>query len=499
VATRRGRSLREGSAFLLRGLRSPRRAIHLWWSLALRLPHLVTPYRFAGAAERLLEPFVEGDRPDEEAYADLVRYFAEGWELYRLPEGQGAAYPGLPSWSGREADELEGFSRAMPLFGAWVASGRDREIALPSGKVTDLPGAFARGLRAGTDPDAPTWWGPMTGQSNQRIVEAADIALALWLFRETAWERLTREEQRRVVRWLVQLRGCQGLDNNWHLFFVLVDRVLDSLGHGGELPSAPYRWERVKDFHLGDGWFCDGPEGRVDYYNAWGFHYALHWIDRIDPGWDPGFIRSCRRRFLAGYKHLIGPRGIPILGRSICYRMAAPAPLVFGHRTDPDVVSEGEARRALDAVWCFFVRRGAVRRGTVTQGYFGSDPSILDPYSGPASGLWSLRSLVAAFGHPTGDSFWRNPGTPLPVERAGFEIHLEGPGWIVRGDGETGTISIEVLDNPLDAAPRLEKVRAIQGLRSLAFGEALRPKNWAAAYGRRVYRSDRPFFLEAVS
>ena len=38
------------------------------------------------------------------------------------------------------------------------------------------------------------------------------------------------------------------------------------------------------EFYLGDGWFTDGPDGPVDYYNAWGFYYHIGWIHRMNPG-----------------------------------------------------------------------------------------------------------------------------------------------------------------------------------------------------------------------
>lgn len=390
-------------------------------------------------------------------------------------------------------DELEGFSRIMPLFGAWCASGRDPQLTLPGNKSISLPKEFERGLLAGTDPRSRSYWGDMPGKSNQRIVEAADIALALWLFRDTVWNSLPPDRRDQVVSWLALVDSCPGLDNNWHLFFVLIDRVLATLGYPGRISSAKAHYERIKEFHLGDGWFKDGPNGRVDFYNAWGFHYALDWIDKIDPDWDPEFIRDSLRKFLSGYKFLIGPEGIPIMGRSLCYRMAAPAPLVFGCERHSDIVSAGEARRALDTVWRYFIRHGALRHGGITQGYWDADPRLLDPYSGPASSLWSLRSLVASFYQPPENSFWRQSAERLPVESGDYELMLDGAQWRVRGYKSKRRIVVEVLNNPIDDAPELEPVRRRQTLRRIAEGKWLGPRNDEAKYGRRYYCSDKPF------
>jgi hypothetical protein len=384
----------------------------------------------------------------------------------------------------------------MPLFGAWCASGRDPNVILASGQTLSLVAEFERGLLAGTDPEAESYWGDMPGKSNQRIVEASDIALATWLFRDSVWNGLAPAERERVVDWLSLANGRPGLDNNWHLFFVLIDRVLEKLGHPGRIEGVRQRFERIKDFHLGDGWFSDGPTGRADFYNAWGFHYLLSWIDRIDPDWDPAFIRRTQAAFLTTYKHLIGPEGVPILGRSVHYRLAVPAPLVAGTESHPDIVSPGEARRALDVVWQHFVAHGALNRGVVTQGYYGTDPRIFDRYSGPASGLWSLRSLVMAYAYPPRHAFWQARPEPLPVEASDFDFVLQGPEWRVTGVRETGAIAIEVLNNPPDADPKLEPFGSLETLRNFAVGAPPRPKNRDAKYGRRVYRSDRPFMVD---
>lgn len=385
----------------------------------------------------------------------------------------------------------------MPLFGVWVYSGREPEVDLPSGTTLSLTREFKKGLVAGVDPSSPTYWGDMQGKYSHGVVEAADIALSTWLFRDAVWSGLSESDRTNVVQWLTQVNQCAGADNNWHLFYVLIDRVLSSLGYENQIDNSQGRYERIKDFHLGDGWFKDGPQGEVDYYNAWGFHYALYWIDHIDPEWDPDFIRECQRKFLSTYKFLIGPNGFPILGRSVPYRIAAPAPLVFGCSLHPDVVNEGEARRALDSTWCYFIRHGAVQRGTITQGYFGPDVRLLDAYSGPASSLWSLRSLIVALGYPRDSSFWRTESTSLPIERCDYEITLKGPDWRVYGNKDTNQITIEIPTNSSNRSASIDGVSFKRKILSVAYQDGnYRPGNKAAKYNRRYYHSEPPFMTE---
>lgn len=430
--------------------------------------------------------------PDRRCYTELFTYFVEGFERRRSRLGAGARYPGLPSGHGPAIDALEGFSRSAPLWGAWVCSGRPRVVGLSTGRDVDLVGLFRRGLLAGTDPASPEYWGDVRDR-DQRIVEAADIALGLWLFRSALWDELGNAERERVAAWLRQVHGKAVWDNNWHLFPVLVEAVLRSLGLEGDPAGAARHYARLKTFHRGEGWFSDGPGEVFDYYNAWGIHYALAWLQRIDPSWDPGFLSAVRSAFLAGYRYLIGPSGFPILGRSVCYRIAVSAPLVFGQETDPSVISPEEARRGLDATWSYFVTKGALRNGNVTQGYFGDDARVLENYSGPASGLWSTRSLVAAFSLPERTAFWTAPAGRLPVEEASYEVNIGPPGWRVTGDRESGAIRIEVLANNNAEDEPLDEPGVVDRLAGRLLRMARRPENRKAKYGRRFYGSDRPF------
>lgn len=358
-----------------------------------------------------------------------------------------------------------------------------------AGEVS-ISGLLRDGLLAGTDSCSDEFWGDIT-DNDLRIVEAADIALALWLSRHSVWASFELSQRDQIARWLQGVNGKATADNNWHLFIVLINCVLESLAAPFDEGERERRYRRVKDFYRGDGWFRDGASGKFDYYNAWGFHYPLLWIQHITPGWDKQFLDTARREFLSGYKFFFGPHGFPVLGRSICYRMAAPAPLVAAHTTDPDIVSVGEARRALDLVWRYFIQRGALRQGNVTQGYWGSDPRILDSYSGPASCLWSLRSLVAAFVNPSTSEFWRSSGEPLPVERGDFRFDLNAVGWVVEGTATSGDVRILVKGNT--TYPCIEPYRYGRRLIDILLGRGQRPSNGDAKYQRRSYSAAQPF------
>jgi hypothetical protein len=442
--------------------------------------------------EHWLKDFRSAEEPSQAAYEKLFCYFVEGFVHRRSPLGANARYAGWPSFNGPACDRLEGFSRFVPFIGGWLHGGRSPSVALSDGKPVMLPDLIRSGVLAGTDPSGAEYWGAI-GHRDQRIVEAADVALALWLSRDAVWAHLDPGERKQVAAWLYGVNGKKTADNNWHLFVVIVNVVLGSLGMPFERAETTRRYERFKSFYRGAGWFSDGPEDKFDYYAAWGIHYPLWWIRRIDPTFDPGFLRQAGREFAATYKFFFGPRGFPIMGRSACYRIAAPAPLVQAQHTDPDVVTPGEARRALDLTWRHFIGLGALCAGNVTQGYGRADPRILDNYSGPASCLWSLRSLVAAFSEKATTPFWRSSADLLPVESMDIKIHIAPAQWTVYGVRESAEIVIVQDGNSLPAPARLAPYRIVRRLRDIMMCRAGRPDNTIAKYAQTRYSNIAPF------
>jgi hypothetical protein len=447
--------------------------------------------RFPAERESLLEPFGSG-MPTSGAYEGLFRYFLNGFLTYRAPHGQAAYYPGLPSNHGARVDAMEGFTRFAPLAAAWLHSGRPARIQVAEGPAVDLPALIRDGILVGTDPGSPGYWGPIKDR-DQRTVEAADVALTLWLTRDSVWKHFSPSEKGRIQRWLTDGLAREVSDNNWHLFPTFVSLVMRELGQPVDLAPALQHYARFKTFYRGDGWFSDGPGKVYDYYNAWAIHYQLYWIDQVSPTWDPHFIRSSRREFLESYKQLMGPSGVPIRGRSICYRMAAPAPLVFDYASSSSSTKAGEARRALDLTWTYFIRRGAVRAGTITQGYCGADKRLLDNYSGPASCLWSLRSLIPAFAIPAGDAFWQGARGSLPIDRGNYRARIASIGWTIVGDAAAGTTALTADDSLPDSLTDVQSAPSWLQLKSLVTGRPYRPLNTEAKYQRGTYQSEPPF------
>ncbi len=193
---------------------------------------------------------------------------------------------------------------------------------------------------------------------------------------------------------------------------------------------------------------------------------------------------------------------MPILGRSVCYRMALPAPLVLGEWVGYTPLPPGQARRALAVMWRYFIANGGVEGGRVTQGYCGADLRFLDEYSGQGSCLWSLRSLVTALAHPPDAPFWRTPERALPIEEGGYSLRIPEPGWSVVGRAADQEVTIiqESAKTAATPPPRdygtvarmLDAMAAAYGL-TRELGGPWRPMNRGLGYSAPRYSSREPF------
>jgi len=451
-----------------------------------------------GPEEARIRQLVLGNQPIEARFVALFEYFANGFVRHAAPGYSRVQYGGLGSRNGYAMDGLEGFARTAPLLAAWIYSGRDATVGDPGGgRPSERVAMLRAGILGGVDPHSSEYWGGIRDQ-DQGIVEAADVARVLWLTRASIWDKLDSGQKRMICTWLLAGAGAQTPRSNWMLFPVVISVVLASLSPENASQEVLQRAHRVfadyKQYYLDHGWFYDRPHG-VDFYNAWGITYDLFWIHTVDPAFEPDFIGAALEKSADLTQHLVSPRGIPIMGRSICYRTAVPVPLVAATFLDSSRFPTGRAVRALDVVWRYFVANDSLRDGALTQGYFRADPRLLERYSGTGSCHWGLRSLVLAFMHPAGDRFWRASQEPLPVEEADYRLDLSKLGWIVEGHRASGEIIITIPRNPADVNT-IDEYSWTMRAQETFLRAPLRPGNSEIKYESRHYSSAAPFPLK---
>ncbi len=448
----------------------------------------------AGAEEAGVKAAFLSDAPAHDRYDALLKYFVRGFIRHAAPGFARIQYPGVGSGNSFKLSGLEGFARTAPLLAASVHSQGGSTVLDPaSGRRLDIVTLLKTGLLAGVDPRSAEYWGEIQ-DFDQRIVEAADIARILWLTKAQLWDSLTPEEQALITRWLMPATGARTFDNNWKLFPITVSLTLARLDESGAHAAlaraargkfAEYR----RRFYLEQGWFMDE---HVDFYNAWGITYELFWIHTIDPTFDSDFIAEAIKESALLTEHLISPNGIPIMGRSLCYRTAVPVPVIAESFFDPSEERAGHGLRALDAVWRYFVAHNSLQDGMLTQGYFEPDMRYLDLYSGTGSCHWGLRSLVLAFMQRADAPFWTDPPARLPIEVSDYQFKYGKLGWNIKGDKASGEIVIEIPANEdviYTPEPYTWRARVVEMLKRAPD----RPENQDMKYRARYYSSAKPF------
>ena len=425
----------------------------------------------------------------------LVSYVAEAFKHYSVWNYTHAYFPGSPSQQTSRLDAMEGCSRVIPTLAAWLHANGNNKVELYSldHEPLDIAEWLKQAFICGTDPKHAGYWGDIEDY-DQRICESADLALALWLSKTQVWATLSVIQQSQIVAWFEQVNDVKTVDNNWHLFPLTVQFVMKSLT--GKDRVQKDRYARIKEFYVGDGWFRDGAKGNYDYYNAWGFHYSLYWLDQIHPDFDPIFIRGALKSFSDKYRYFFTQQGFPMFGRSACYRLAATVPLLATLDSCNTMIPRaylGQFKRAFRTNVEYFITNGALKKGRPTQGLFCDDARLTDNYSGPASSFWSLRALNVAIYSGDKVGLWEAKEAPLEVEQESFMFSLNGPNMLVIGIKETQEVSVVFKEEySLQQSPmtrQLEKQPWIRQIKERLLGRADRPKNNLLRKGVTCYSS----------
>jgi hypothetical protein len=352
---------------------------------------------------------------------------------------------GQASNHGAQADRLESFARPCLLAAHWLASEPSSNEKLSR---QDLAAWFRRGLILGTDPSGAEYWGP-TANHHQHTVEMAALTLAFQMARPHLWEPLTKSEREQVMRWLASIRGA-GLHRNNHMFFnVMTLSFLAQEGHGrsADEPIMRHLLDVIEAMALGGGWFIDGMNETVDYYQAYAFHYYGPWWAKLYGHTDPKRAERWKdwaTDFLKDYVHFFAASGEnPPLGRSQCYRFAASAPFGLAEHCGIRSIPPGQARRVCTRNVNFFLQRDIWQeQGALSLGWTNEFPALTEAYSCAGSVYWAAKGFAPLL-LPPNHRFWKAKEEPLPSEQSDFQIAIPQAGLVVRShDGD-----VEILNN----------------------------------------------------
>lgn len=332
-----------------------------------------------------------------------------------------------PTWDGRDkrVAYMETFGRLMAGISPWLALPDDdteegkmrkqiREWALLSYKNAVNP----------DNPDFLLW----ETSSTQRLVDAAYLAESFLRAPEATWQQLDETTKKRYIERFQRLKVVRPAYNNWLLFRGLIEAFLMSVGEEADQYALTVAANKINEWYLSDGWYSDGPEFSLDYYNAYVIHpMYIEMLEVLNKHnfWTPvstGLAVKRMQRFNIFMERLISPEGTyPAFGRSVVYRMGAFQTLAMAAWKYglPEGLSNGQVRSALTAVMnnMFKVEGNFNEGGFLQLGFAGHQPELSNYYTNNGS-LYMTSLVFMPLGLPADHPFWTDASEPWTSQKA---------------------------------------------------------------------------------
>lgn len=246
-----------------------------------------------------------------------------------------------------------------------------------------------KAIKNAVDPSSPDYL-RFDGPGSQPLVDAAFFAEGLLRSEQGVWSQLDEVTRKRIIDGFISSRKIKPNESNWLMFSATVEAAL--LQFTGECQMEPieYALKKHKEWYKGDGWYGDGPNFHLDYYNSYVIQPMLMDVLEVlhNKNLDPENFYELQQKRLIRYaeqqEKMISPEGTyPIIGRSVTYRFGAFQALaqVALRKELPLYIEPGQVRCALTAV----MKRQLLpetfdKDGWLTLGVCGHQPELADSY-----------------------------------------------------------------------------------------------------------------------
>ena len=308
------------------------------------------------------------------------------------------------------------------------ATGRD---SVP-GYHGSISAPFIKAIIHGTDPDDPAFWGdPLP---NDQVGSA--FALGAYINPSVFWEPISKKDKKNILNYLQKQAFNQTYDNNHYLFHMVPVALLEKNGLNANREHLTQMFQRLLDWHRGDGWFIDGNNGGFDHYNLWGFHFFFQVLDKFDSKWHDQFgdqVKKESASFFETMPYLFGRDGGPIpWGRSLTYRFAGLSSIGWAELNGNCSLPPGQARRIASGELKYFWDHGCLGENKLLNiGYWGANAAVAESYISPGDPYWATQGLACLL-IPEGDPFWSQVEEPIPADGLGGTITLSGAELTIR-------------------------------------------------------------------
>lgn len=171
-----------------------------------------------------------------------------------------------PIWDGRDTRVayLETFGRLMAGVAPWLNLPDDNSEE--GKKRAQIRKWVLKSYANGVDPESPDYlhW----NIHSQNLVDAAYLAES-FLRCPSLWQSLDATTQQRYVKEFKSLRTILTPYNNWLLFRAMVEAFLLNVGEEADGYALGVATRKISEWYLSDGFYSDGPEFSLDYYNSY--------------------------------------------------------------------------------------------------------------------------------------------------------------------------------------------------------------------------------------
>ena len=343
----------------------------------------------------------------------------------------------IESKSSREDREqytyLEAFGRTLTGIAPWL------ELEGLTGEEAALQAEYRRmalqGMRNAVTPGTKDEMNFAHG--HQPIVDAAFLAHAILRAPKQLWHALPEEDKVNLVRKMKETRTRKPFLCNWLLFSAMIECFLHLAGEPDWDPMRIDMAVRMHfDWYKGDGFYGDGKDFHMDFYNSYVIHPMMIDILRHvqQEDWEWARMLPDAEKYGAHYatfmEHLIMPDGsYPILGRSNTYRFGAFHILAQAALEDllEPAITPAQVRCALTAVmqrimaFDNFDAEGFLRIGVC-----GHQPDMGEVYISTGS-LYLCLAAFLPLGLKEDAAFWADPDAPWTMKRmwAGEDMPCE--------------------------------------------------------------------------
>ena len=410
---------------LLKNSRSWRKANlnRLKWTLLIVL-FTIPALSFAQRNSRKDEAKPTSDRA---YWVDMLYRIAQP-VLSQMAEGklqQNMTLELSPIWDGRDTRVayLETFGRLMAGVAPWLNLPDDNS---EEGKKRAQIRKWAlKSYANGVDPESPDYlhW----NIHSQNLVDAAYLAES-FLRCPSLWQSLDATTQQRYVKEFKSLRTILTPYNNWLLFRTMVEAFLLNVGEEADGYALGVATRKISEWYLSDGFYSDGPEFSLDYYNSYVIHpMFIEVLEIMEPKGLYAPVKkelALRRmqRFNQLIERLISPEGtFPAIGRSATYRMGAFQSLAMSAWKYglPEGMTNGQVRHALTTVMknMFGVEGNFNKEGFLQLGFAGHQPDLADYYTNNGS-LYMTSLVFLPLGLPESHPFWSDPAEDWTSRKA---------------------------------------------------------------------------------